>query len=72
MQVAARAYETWRPVPAPVRAEMLFKAAQLLVGFGVERRNPLYARRASGGSVRHPDSGHTPTGSDEPGLDRVQ
>jgi alpha-ketoglutaric semialdehyde dehydrogenase len=36
---AARAYETWRLVPAPVRAEMLFKAAQLLV----ERKEP-YAR----------------------------
>jgi alpha-ketoglutaric semialdehyde dehydrogenase len=28
---AANAYETWRLVPAPVRAEMLFKAAQLIV-----------------------------------------
>jgi aldehyde dehydrogenase (NAD+) len=28
---AARAYETWRLVPAPVRAEMLFRAAQLIV-----------------------------------------
>jgi aldehyde dehydrogenase (NAD+) len=28
---AARAYEAWRLVPAPVRAEILFKAAQLLV-----------------------------------------
>src|SRR3982751_1628651 len=27
---ASRAYETWRLVPAPVRAEMLFKAAQLI------------------------------------------
>ena len=33
---AARAYETWRLVPAPVRAEILFKAAQLLV----ERKEP--------------------------------
>jgi acyl-CoA reductase-like NAD-dependent aldehyde dehydrogenase len=31
IQAAARAYETWRLVPAPVRAEMLFKAAQLIV-----------------------------------------
>src|SRR4029079_5594139 len=28
---AARAYESWRLVPAPVRAEILFKAAQLIV-----------------------------------------
>jgi alpha-ketoglutaric semialdehyde dehydrogenase len=28
---AARAYETWRLVPAPLRAEILFKAAQLIV-----------------------------------------
>jgi alpha-ketoglutaric semialdehyde dehydrogenase len=28
---AARAYETWRLVPAPVRAELLFRAAQLIV-----------------------------------------
>jgi alpha-ketoglutaric semialdehyde dehydrogenase len=28
---AARAYETWRLVPAPRRAELLFKAAQLIV-----------------------------------------
>ena len=28
---AARAYEQWRLVPAPLRAEILFKAAQLLV-----------------------------------------
>ena len=27
---AARAYETWRLVPAPRRAEMLFKAAQII------------------------------------------
>ncbi len=31
IDAAARAYETWRLVPAPVRAEMLFKAAQLIV-----------------------------------------
>jgi acyl-CoA reductase-like NAD-dependent aldehyde dehydrogenase len=30
LQAAARAYETWRLVPAPVRAEILFKAAQLI------------------------------------------
>jgi aldehyde dehydrogenase (NAD+) len=30
LQAAARAYESWRLVPAPVRAEMLFKAAQLI------------------------------------------
>jgi alpha-ketoglutaric semialdehyde dehydrogenase len=36
---AARAYEMWRLVPAPVRAEMLFKAAQLLV-----ERKERYAR----------------------------
>ena len=36
---AARAYETWRLVPAPVRAEMLFKAAQLIV-----ERKEQYAR----------------------------
>jgi acyl-CoA reductase-like NAD-dependent aldehyde dehydrogenase len=28
---AARAYETWRLVPAPLRAEVLYKAAQLIV-----------------------------------------
>jgi alpha-ketoglutaric semialdehyde dehydrogenase len=39
IEAAARAYETWRLVPAPVRAEMLFKAAQLLV----DRKEP-YAR----------------------------
>jgi acyl-CoA reductase-like NAD-dependent aldehyde dehydrogenase len=33
---AGRAYERWRLVPAPVRAEMLFKAAQLIV----ERKEP--------------------------------
>jgi aldehyde dehydrogenase (NAD+) len=31
IEAAARAYETWRLVPAPRRAELLFKAAQLLV-----------------------------------------
>src|SRR5687767_15594930 len=31
IEAAARAYETWRLVPAPRRAEMLFAAAQLLV-----------------------------------------
>jgi alpha-ketoglutaric semialdehyde dehydrogenase len=31
LDAAARAYESWRLVPAPVRAEMLFKAAQLVV-----------------------------------------
>jgi aldehyde dehydrogenase (NAD+) len=31
IQAAARAYETWRLVPAPKRAEILFRAAQLLV-----------------------------------------
>jgi acyl-CoA reductase-like NAD-dependent aldehyde dehydrogenase len=36
---ATRAYETWRLVPAPVRAEMLFKAAQLIV-----ERKEEYAR----------------------------
>ena len=30
LAAATRAYETWRLVPAPVRAEMLFKAAQLI------------------------------------------
>src|SRR5436190_1024900 len=28
---AAKAYEQWRLVPAPIRAEMLFKAAQIIV-----------------------------------------
>src|SRR6478672_5792977 len=28
---AARAYESWRLVPAPLRAEILFKAAQIIV-----------------------------------------
>ena len=31
LDAAARAYDSWRLVPAPVRAEMLFKAAQLIV-----------------------------------------
>ena len=31
IDAAARAYETWRLVPAPIRAEMLFRAAQLIV-----------------------------------------
>ena len=31
IDAAARAYESWRLVPAPVRAEILFKAAQLIV-----------------------------------------
>jgi aldehyde dehydrogenase (NAD+) len=31
LDAAARAYETWRLVPAPRRAEILFKAAQLIV-----------------------------------------
>src|SRR5438045_1611828 len=31
IDAAAKAYETWRLVPAPLRAEMLFKAAQLIV-----------------------------------------
>jgi aldehyde dehydrogenase (NAD+) len=39
LQAAARAYETWRLVPAPLRAEILFKAAQLIV-----ERKEQYAR----------------------------
>ena len=39
IEAASRAYETWRLVPAPVRAEMLFKAAQLIV-----ERKEEYAR----------------------------
>ncbi len=39
IQAAARAYDTWRLVPAPVRAELLYKAAQLIA----ERKEP-YAR----------------------------
>jgi len=31
IDVASRAYHTWRLVPAPIRAEMLFRAAQLIV-----------------------------------------
>jgi aldehyde dehydrogenase (NAD+) len=31
IDAATRAYDTWRLVPAPVRAEMLFRAAQLIV-----------------------------------------
>jgi acyl-CoA reductase-like NAD-dependent aldehyde dehydrogenase len=31
IDAAARAYESWRLVPAPLRAEILFKAAQLIV-----------------------------------------
>ena len=32
LNAAARAYESWRLVPAPKRAEILFRAASLLVG----------------------------------------
>src|SRR4051812_2336535 len=39
IQAATHAYETWRLVPAPVRAEMLFKAAQLIAD-----RKEQYAR----------------------------
>jgi alpha-ketoglutaric semialdehyde dehydrogenase len=39
LAAAARAYEKWRLVPAPRRAEMLFKAAQLIV-----ERKEQYAR----------------------------
>jgi alpha-ketoglutaric semialdehyde dehydrogenase len=39
LDAAARAYETWRLVPAPRRAEILFKAAQLIV-----ERKELFAR----------------------------
>ena len=31
LDAAARAYESWRLVPAPLRAEILFRAAQLIV-----------------------------------------
>src|SRR4029453_598095 len=31
LEAARRAYNSWRLVPAPVRAEMLFRAAQLIV-----------------------------------------
>ncbi len=37
IHAARRAYDTWRLVPAPKRAELLFRAAQLLV----ERKEPL-------------------------------
>ena len=40
LEAATRACETWRLVPAPVRAEMLFKAAQLIV----ERKETVRAR----------------------------
>src|SRR5215210_7906242 len=36
---AARAYESWRLVPAPVRAEMLYKVVQLIA-----ERKEQYAR----------------------------
>ena len=36
---AARAYEHWRLVPAPLRAEILFKAAQIIVD-AQGRRSP--------------------------------
>jgi aldehyde dehydrogenase (NAD+) len=39
LQAAARAYESWRLVPAPLRAEILFKAAQLIAA-----RKEEYAR----------------------------
>jgi alpha-ketoglutaric semialdehyde dehydrogenase len=39
IEAATRAYETWRLVPAPVRAEMLFTAAQLIA-----ERKEQYAR----------------------------
>ena len=39
LDAARRAYERWRLVPAPVRAEMLFRAAQLIV-----ERKEQYAR----------------------------
>ncbi|MEO5895045.1 MAG: aldehyde dehydrogenase family protein [Vicinamibacterales bacterium] len=39
IEAAARAYESWRLVPAPVRAEMLYKVAQLIAG-----RKEQYAR----------------------------
>ena len=39
LQAAGRAYETWRLVPAPLRAEILFKAAQLIAA-----RKEAYAR----------------------------
>ena len=30
LEAARRAYDTWRLVPAPVRAEMLYRVAQLI------------------------------------------
>src|SRR3954452_24951558 len=39
IEAATRAYDTWRLVPAPVRAEMLFKVAQLIAD-----RKEQYAR----------------------------
>src|SRR3954452_22978319 len=39
IEAATRAYDTWRLVPAPVRAEMLFRAAQLIAD-----RKEQYAR----------------------------
>jgi aldehyde dehydrogenase (NAD+) len=39
IQAAARAYDTWRLVPAPVRAELLYKTAQLIA-----ERKEQYAR----------------------------
>ncbi len=39
IHAATRAYETWRLVPAPVRAEMLFRAAQVILD-----RKEQYAR----------------------------
>jgi aldehyde dehydrogenase (NAD+) len=39
LQAAGRAYSTWRLVPAPLRAEILFKAAQLIAA-----RKEEYAR----------------------------
>ncbi|MDQ3348433.1 MAG: aldehyde dehydrogenase family protein [Acidobacteriota bacterium] len=39
IQAAARAYDTWRLVPAPVRAELLYTAAQLIA-----QRKEQYAR----------------------------
>ena len=39
LEAARRAYDSWRLVPAPVRAEMLFKVAQIIV-----ERKEQYAR----------------------------
>ena len=47
IDAAARAYTAWRLVPAPKRAEMLFRAAQLLVEVGL-RPVQAAARRADG------------------------